>query len=247
VLFTSFRLGPYRLKNRLVALPVFGGYARPDGRASDWLIDHYAAFARSGVAMVIVANAAIAAAFGDAAVRACTAGFDAVEWHGATGYLLAQFLSGFSHKDTSESPAGFGERIRFPLRVVREVKRRLPPGCLLGFRFLLREWVPGGIDLDQALAFAETLAAEGINHLSPSVADGPACSSIDGFAQSPISALRFTPPSLRRTGCTPRSAGFARLDLRLRAKPSGLKSIPGCIYTARTANDLSQRRPGISA
>ena len=277
MLFTSIRLGPYRLKNRLVALPVFSGYARPDGRASDLLIDHYAALARSGVAMVIVANAAVAAdgrvaannlradadkflpglerlasaikrqdalavlqlnhggrfaktpqplapsaleaahisfhlaslrefmeffplehrfgltrdfmqrvsawtrsmsteeqaavaaAFGDAAVRACAAGFDAVELHGATGYLLAQFLSGFSHKDASGSPAGFGERIRFPLRVVREVKRRLPPGCLLGFRLLLREWVPGGIDLDEALAFAETLAAEGINYLSPSV------------------------------------------------------------------------------
>jgi len=277
VLFTSFRLGPYRLKNRWVALPVFSGYARPDGRAGDLLIAHYAALARSGVAMVIVANAAVAAdgrvatnnlradadeflpglerlasaikrhdalavlqlnhggrfaktphplapsaldaahipfhlaslkefmeffplehrfgltrdfmqrvgawvysmsaeeqaavvtAFGDAAARAGAAGFDAVELHGATGYLLTQFLSGFTHKDSAGSPAGFDERIRFPLRVVREVKRRLPPGFLLGFRLLLREWVPGGIDLGEAVAFAETLNAEGVGYLSPSV------------------------------------------------------------------------------
>lgn len=277
MLFTSFRLGPYHLKNRLVALPVFSGYARPDGRASDLLIDHYAALARSGVAMVIVANAAVTAdgrvaannlradadkflpglerlaaaikrqgalavlqlnhggrfaitphplapsaldaahipfqvaslkefmeffplehrfgltrdfvqrlstwtrsmssdeqasvggAFGDAAARACSAGFDAVELHGATGYLLTQFLSGFSHKDAAGLPAGFRERMRFPLQVVREVKRRLPPGFPIGFRLLLREWVPGGVELGEALTFAETLDAEGIGYLSPSV------------------------------------------------------------------------------
>jgi 2,4-dienoyl-CoA reductase (NADPH2) len=276
-LFTPFQLGSHNLKNRLVALPVFSGYARPDGRASDLLIDHYASLARSGVAMVVVANAAVAAdgrvavnnlradadeflpglerlartirgqgalavlqlnhggrfartphplapsaldaahipfhlaslkefmeffpleqrfgltrdfmqrvsawtrsmsaeeqaavivAFGDAAARAAAAGFDAVELHGATGYLLAQFLSAFSHREASGMPMGFHERIRFPLQVVREVKRRLPPGFLLGFRLLLREWVPGGIDLSEALAFAEALSAEGIGYLSPSV------------------------------------------------------------------------------
>ncbi len=278
MLFTSFRLGPCTLENRLVALPVFSGYARPDGRASELLIEHYASLARSGVAMVVVANAAVAAdgrvavnnlradadeflpglerlasaikrqgavavlqlnhggrfaktlhplapsaldaahipfhlarlkefmeffplehrfgltrdfmqrvsawnrsmsadekesavaEFGEAAGRACAAGFDAIELHGATGYLLTQFLSGFSHKDASGSPAGFDERIRFPLQVVREVKRRLPDGFLFGFRLLLREWVPDGIDLGEALSFAEKLAAEGVGYFSPSVA-----------------------------------------------------------------------------
>jgi 2,4-dienoyl-CoA reductase-like NADH-dependent reductase (Old Yellow Enzyme family)/nucleotide-binding universal stress UspA family protein len=278
VLFTSFRLGPYTLGNRLVALPVFSGYALPDGRASELLIDHYAALARSGVAMAVVANAAVtadgrvavnnlradadeflpglerlaraiqrrgalavlqlnhggrfartlhplapsaldaahipfhlgslkefmeffplehrfgltrdfvqrmaawtcsmsaaeketvAAAFGAAAARACAAGFDAVELHGATGYLLTQFLSGFSHKDASGAPAAFDERMRFPLQVVRAVRRRLPAGFLLGFRLLLREWVPGGIDLEEALAFAAQLAAEGVGYFSPSAA-----------------------------------------------------------------------------
>lgn len=277
-MFTSFRLGPHLLGNRLVALPVFSGYALPDGRAGELLIDHYAALARSGVAMVVVANAAVAAdgrvavnnlmadsdeflpgltrlaraikregalavlqlnhggrfaktphslapsaldaahipfhlgslkefmeffplehrfgltrdfmqrasawtrsmsadeqeavvaAFGAAAARAREAGFDGVELHGATGYLLTQFLSGFSHKDAGGSPAGFHERIRFPLQVVREARRRTPPGCLLGFRLLLREWVPGGIDLEEALAFAGKLAAEGIGYFSPSAA-----------------------------------------------------------------------------
>jgi hypothetical protein len=42
----------------------------------------------------------------------------------------------------------------------------------------------------------------------------------DGFVNSPISALRFSAVSLRRTGSTPHSTRFARLELGLFTKPS---------------------------
>jgi hypothetical protein len=44
----------------------------------------------------------------------------------------------------------------------------------------------------------------------------------DGFVKNPISALRFIPLSLRRTARTPYSTGFARLELGLFTKPSGM-------------------------
>jgi len=55
------QLGNLYLKNRLVALPIFTGYAHPDGRVSSLLINHYSQLAGSGVAMVVVANATVAA------------------------------------------------------------------------------------------------------------------------------------------------------------------------------------------
>ena len=57
-LFSPFRIGSLPLKNRLVALPVYPGYAHPDGRVSALLIGHYSRLAASGVAMVVVANRA---------------------------------------------------------------------------------------------------------------------------------------------------------------------------------------------
>jgi 2,4-dienoyl-CoA reductase (NADPH2) len=63
----------------------------------------------------------------------------------------------------------FESRLRFPIEVVREVRRRLPDRVLLGWRLLLREWVPDGIDLEEALALAARLEGEGVNYLSPSV------------------------------------------------------------------------------
>jgi len=111
----------------------------------------------------------IVTAFGDAAARACEAGFDAVELHGATGYLLTQFLSAFTHKDLSGAALSFSARMHYPVRIVQEVKRRLPAGFPLGFRLLLREGVPGGIDLEEAFDFAARLETEGVSYFSPSV------------------------------------------------------------------------------
>jgi hypothetical protein len=51
---------------------------------------------------------------------------------------------------------------------------------------------------------------------------GPPSPKHDGLVESPISALRFIPLSLRRTERTPRSTGFARLELGLFTKPSGM-------------------------
>jgi hypothetical protein len=47
--------------------------------------------------------------------------------------------------------------------------------------------------------------------------------------ESPISALRFIPQSLRRTASTPRSAGIARLELGLLAKSSNRIAVCGFI------------------
>jgi hypothetical protein len=44
----------------------------------------------------------------------------------------------------------------------------------------------------------------------------------DGFVKNPIPALRFIPLSLRRTARTPHSTEFARLELGLFTKPSGM-------------------------
>jgi 2,4-dienoyl-CoA reductase (NADPH2) len=273
MIFTPYPIGRHTLKNRLVAVPVFTGYALPNGQVSEFLIDHYTSLAAGGVAMVVVANAAVSAdgvasrynlradrdefipglarlarairkrgalaslqlnhagrfarterpllptalesshlafnisslkefmnffplerrfgltqgflqhliawnrpmteqdkervirSFGEAAIRACEAGFDMIELHGATGYLLSQFLSAFTHRPDK---AGLDQRATFPLQVVREVGKRVPTGFPVGFRILLREWVPGGIELSEAIAFAKFLETEGVDYLSPS-------------------------------------------------------------------------------
>jgi 2,4-dienoyl-CoA reductase (NADPH2) len=57
-IFSPFNIKSLALKNRLVSLPVYTGYAHPDGRVSNMLIEHYRQLAETGVALVTVANAA---------------------------------------------------------------------------------------------------------------------------------------------------------------------------------------------
>ena len=275
-LFRPFDIGPLRLKNRIVALPVHTGFAHPDGQVSSLLIDYSRRLAQSGAAMVVTANAAVSpdgavsrynlridrddfipglnrlaetiqkegavaclqlnhagrfakhhrpllpsplntsnftfniaslkeymhffpfekrfdltrnflsqvhawrrgmdrterdrviSDFSGAAVRACEAGFDMVELHGANGYLLCQFLSSFTNRRAAGPEDDFRRRTAFPLAVIRSIRQVLPKEFPIGYRLILNEWVPGGIDLVEALRFARLLEAERIAYISAS-------------------------------------------------------------------------------
>ena len=54
-LWRPMSIGHLELANRLVALPVFSGYAYPDGRVSRLMLEHYGRLGDSGVGLVVVA------------------------------------------------------------------------------------------------------------------------------------------------------------------------------------------------
>lgn len=88
-----------------------------------------------------------ASKFGAAAARARAAGYDAVEIHGAHGYLLANFLSRASNKRDDAYGGCLKNRQRFPLMVVKEVRRGAANIPVL-FRLTADEFVADGIDLE---------------------------------------------------------------------------------------------------
>ncbi|MCD6571123.1 MAG: NADH:flavin oxidoreductase [Deltaproteobacteria bacterium] len=67
----------------------------------------------------------IVTAFGRAALRAKEAGFDAVEIHGAHGYLLCQFLSALSNHRKDEYGGSIKNRARFTIEVLHEVRTQV--------------------------------------------------------------------------------------------------------------------------
>jgi len=101
-----------------------------------------------------------------AAVRAKQAGFDAVEIHGAHGYLIAQFLSPVTNQRTDEYGGSKQKRWRFALDVVHRVRHAVGDGYPLLFRLSGDEFVPGGRSLDESVELCRVLADAGIDALN---------------------------------------------------------------------------------
>lgn len=59
LLFQPFEIAPLRLKNRITLAPLFTMYAKGDGSVSELMLAHYSELAKGGVAMMVVANAAV--------------------------------------------------------------------------------------------------------------------------------------------------------------------------------------------
>lgn len=73
--------------------------------------------------------------FVDAARRAAEAGFDLIEIHGAHGYLISEFISPLFNRRTDQYGGSFENMMRFPLEIIRGVRRvvgricRFPSGA----------------------------------------------------------------------------------------------------------------------
>jgi 2,4-dienoyl-CoA reductase (NADPH2) len=105
-------------------------------------------------------------AFAAGAGRARDAGFDGVELHGGTGYLIAQFLSPRTNLRTDQYGGSLENRMRFPLEVVDAVLEEVGQDYPVGYRFLADEWLPDGLHLEETAAYARKLENRRVAYLS---------------------------------------------------------------------------------
>ena len=115
--------------------------------------------------------AAVRDAFVEAARRSARLGFDAIQLHGAHGYLLHQFLSPLANQREDDYGGSLENRMRFPLEVFDAVRTVFPVERPVSMRVSGTDWAEGGWDLEQTIAFAKALAARGCNaiHVSSGV------------------------------------------------------------------------------
>ena len=107
-------------------------------------------------------------AFAAAAGRAARLGIDAIEIHAAHGYLLHQFLSPLSNFRTDEYGGSLENRMRFPLEVYDAVRATFPADKPVGVRVSATDWVEGGWDVPQTVAFAAELKKRGVDWIDAS-------------------------------------------------------------------------------
>lgn len=101
-------------------------------------------------------------AFAEAAVRAKEAGFDAIELHGAHGYLIFQFLSPLDNVRTDEYGGCLKNRARFALDVLKACRSAIPSLPII-FRLSIQEYARGGLTAEEGVQVAEWIAEAGAN------------------------------------------------------------------------------------
>ena len=105
-------------------------------------------------------------AYADAAVRAKKCGFDAVEIHGAHGYLINQFSSPFSNKRSDEYGGTTKNRARFGVEVIRAVRRAVGEDYPVLFKLTVNEFVAGGLQVAEGRELARIFSQEDIDAIT---------------------------------------------------------------------------------
>ncbi len=100
--------------------------------------------------------------FVETARGAVEAGFDGIEIHGAHGYLINEFLSGYSNQRTDDYGGTVENRYRFAHEVIQAVRGVVPADRLLTFR--ISNW--GVVDMEVSLFENEAEYSETVGLLS---------------------------------------------------------------------------------
>ncbi len=138
----------------------------PDGKGAIAPSAVYTPFTRETArAMSVEEIQSVIQAWAAGARRAREAGFDAVEISASAGYLISQFLSPLTNRREDEYGGSFERRCRFPLEVIRAVRRAVGADYTLLLRWSGHTLVPEAGGSDEALAFARLAAEAGIDLL----------------------------------------------------------------------------------
>jgi 2,4-dienoyl-CoA reductase-like NADH-dependent reductase (Old Yellow Enzyme family) len=102
-------------------------------------------------------------AYGAAAKRAQTAGFDGVQIHSAHGYLLSQFLSpAFNHRK-DEYGGGIDNRARALVEVLREIRQAVGREYPVLVKMNCQDFIDNGLQPEDSLQAGKLLVENGID------------------------------------------------------------------------------------
>ncbi|MHB8158309.1 MAG: NADH:flavin oxidoreductase [Desulfocucumaceae bacterium] len=102
-------------------------------------------------------------AFAEGARRAKAAGFDGVQFHSAHGYLLSQFLSPVFNQRQDKYGGDIHNRFRIHKEVYQAIREAVGRDYPVLIKLNCRDFVEGGLSLEDSLQVGRMLADEGLD------------------------------------------------------------------------------------
>ncbi len=107
--------------------------------------------------------------FADCAVLARSAGYDGVEIMGSEGYLINEFIVPKTNRRTDQWGGGFERRSRFPLEIIRRVRKAVGSDFILIYRLSMLDLVKNGSTWDDVVALAKAVETAGVTLINTGI------------------------------------------------------------------------------
>ncbi len=108
-------------------------------------------------------------AFANCTRLAREAGYDGVEIMGSEGYLINQFIASRTNHRTDDYGGSYTNRIRFPLEIVKEVRREVGKDFIIIFRLSMLDLVEKGSSWPEILELAHGLEDAGVTIINTGI------------------------------------------------------------------------------
>ena len=108
-------------------------------------------------------------AFANSASLAKTAGYDGVEVMGSEGYLINQFICKRTNMRYDEWGGNYENRIRFPLEIVKSIRKAVGEEFIIIFRLSMLDLVEEGSTFDEVVLLAKELEKAGVTIINTGI------------------------------------------------------------------------------
>ncbi len=103
------------------------------------------------------------------AVLARQAGYDGVEVMGSEGYLINEFIAARTNRRVDAWGGSFANRIRFPVAIVRGIRKKVGPDFIIIYRLSMLDFVEDGSTFDEVTELAQAIEAAGATLLNTGI------------------------------------------------------------------------------
>jgi len=107
--------------------------------------------------------------FARAAKLAKHANYDGVEVMGSEGYLINQFIAPKTNHRTDEWGGSYENRIKFPLEIVRRIRKEVGTDFIIIFRLSMIDLVENGSNWEEVVILAKELEKAGVTILNTGI------------------------------------------------------------------------------
>ena len=170
--------------------------------------------------------------YANCAKLAFQAGYDGVEIMGSEGYLINQFIAAKTNNRTDDWGGSFENRIRFPVEIVKRVRKRVGSKFIIIYRLSMLDLVKNGSSWDDVVQLAQKIEQAGASIINTGI----------GWHEARIPTIATMVPRAAFTWVTARLKGKVDLPL-VTSNRINTPELAEAVLAAGDADMVSMARP----